>query len=114
MFWKRNKKIKNLSLTGRNKRESISIVVNERKKQINILRQDANQISHDTYRIEDIKRGFACMESKCKKQDEDYLAEDIKEIIIETDEKDPKIIARINEILCPSEGYRVRVKFSEN
>ena len=114
MFWKRKKKIKNLSLTGRNKRESISIVVNERKKQINILRQDANQISHETYRLEDIKRDYACMESKCKIQYEDYLAEDIKEIIIETDEKDPKVIARINEILCPSEGYRVRVKFSEN
>ena len=54
------------------------------------------------------------MEFKCKKQDEGYLAEDIKEIIIETDEKNPKVIARINEILCPSEGYRVRVKFSEN
>ncbi|WP_243344598.1 hypothetical protein [Anaerococcus sp. AGMB09787] len=43
-----------------------------------------------------------------------YLKDDIKEIIVETDEKDPKVIARINEILCPSEGYRVRVKFSEN
>ncbi|MDD7305784.1 hypothetical protein [Anaerococcus sp.] len=54
------------------------------------------------------------MEFKCKKQDEGYLAEDIKEIIIETDEKDPKVIARINEILCPSEGYRVRVKFKDD
>lgn len=55
MFWKRKRKIKNLSLTGRNKRESISIVVNERKKQINILRQDVNQISHDIYNLENIK-----------------------------------------------------------
>lgn len=55
MFWKRKRKIKNLSLTGRNKRESISIVVNERKKQINILRQDANQISRDIYHLENIK-----------------------------------------------------------
>lgn len=55
MFWKRKKKIKNLSLTGRNKRESISIVVNERKKQINILRQGANQISRDIYHLENIK-----------------------------------------------------------
>lgn len=55
MFWKRKKKIKNLSLTGRNKRESISIVVNERKKQINILRQDVNQISRDIYHLENIK-----------------------------------------------------------
>lgn len=55
MFWKRKRRIKNLSLTGRNKRESISIVVNERKKQINILRQDANQISRDIYHLENIK-----------------------------------------------------------
>ncbi len=55
MFWKRKKKIKNLSLTGRNKGEFISIVVNERKKQINILRQDANQISRDIYHLENIK-----------------------------------------------------------
>ena len=41
-----------------------------------------------------------------------YLARDVEEIVVETDEKDPKIIARINEILCPNEGYRVRVKFS--
>ena len=55
MFWKKRRKIKNLSLTGRNRRESISIVVNERKKQINILRQDANQISRDIYHLENIK-----------------------------------------------------------
>lgn len=55
MFWKRRRKIKKLSLTGRNRRESISIVVNERKKQINILRQDANQISRDIYHLENIK-----------------------------------------------------------
>ena len=55
MFWKRKKKIKNLSLTGRNERESISIVVNERKKQVSVLRQDANRISHDIYHLENIK-----------------------------------------------------------
>lgn len=43
-----------------------------------------------------------------------FLAKDIEEITIETDEKDPKVIARINEVLCPSEGYRVRVKFVGN
>lgn len=48
-------KIKNLSLTGRNKRESISIVVSKRQKLISIVKQDVNQISHDTYRIEDMK-----------------------------------------------------------
>lgn len=41
-----------------------------------------------------------------------YLARDVEELIIETDEKDPKVIARINELLCPNEGYRVRVKFN--
>ncbi|MDD7305783.1 hypothetical protein [Anaerococcus sp.] len=59
MFWKRKKKIKNLSLTGRNKRESISIVVSKKKKLISIVRQDVNQILYDTYRIEDIKGGCA-------------------------------------------------------
>lgn len=53
MFWKRNKK--NLSLTGRNKKESISIVVSKRKKLISIMKQDASQISHDTYHLESIK-----------------------------------------------------------
>lgn len=55
MFWKRKKKIKNLSLTGRNKRESISIVVSKRKKLISIVKQDVNQISHDTYHLESIE-----------------------------------------------------------
>ncbi len=54
MFWKRKKKIKNLSLTGRNKKESISIVVSKRKKLISIVKQDVNQISHDTYHLESI------------------------------------------------------------
>lgn len=54
MFWKRKKKIKNFSLTGRNKRESISIVVSKRKKLISIVKQDVNQISHDTYHLESI------------------------------------------------------------
>lgn len=55
MFWKRKKKIKNLSLTGRNKRESISVVVSKRKKLISIVKQDVNQISHDTYHLESIE-----------------------------------------------------------
>lgn len=114
MFWKRKKKIKNLSLTGRNERESISIVVNERKKQINILRQDANRISFDIYHLENIKGDCEWLETNNKNQEGNYLAKDIKEIIIETDEKDPKVIARINELLSPSEGYRVRVKFNYN
>lgn len=49
-----------------------------------------------------------------KEDNESFLAKDVEEITIETDEKDPKVIARINEILCPSEGYRVRVKFVDN
>ncbi|WP_158679105.1 hypothetical protein [Anaerococcus marasmi] len=55
MFWKRKRKIKNRSLTGRNKKESISIVVSKREKLISIVKQDANQISHDTYRLESIR-----------------------------------------------------------
>lgn len=51
----RKRKIKNLSLTGRNNDEVISIVVSERKKLINVVRQNVNQISRDTYRLEDIK-----------------------------------------------------------
>ncbi len=35
--------------------ESISIVVNERKKQVSVLRQGANRISHDIYHLENIK-----------------------------------------------------------
>lgn len=55
MFWKRKKKTKNLSLTGRNKKESISIVVSKRQKLISIVKQDVNRISRDTYHLEDIK-----------------------------------------------------------
>ncbi|BFL72086.1 hypothetical protein [Anaerococcus nagyae] len=55
-----------------------------------------------------------CIEDDQLNKNASYLAEDITEIIIETDEKDPKVIARINEILSPSEGYRVRVKFKDN
>lgn len=51
----RKRKIKNLSLTGRNNDEVISIVVSERKKLINVVRQNVNQISRDTYRLESIK-----------------------------------------------------------
>ena len=54
------------------------------------------------------------MEEKVDKKEVGFLKDDVKEIIVETDEKDPKVIARINEILCPSEGYRVRVKFKDN
>ena len=58
MFWKRKKKIKNLSLTGRNKRESISIVVSKREKQISIVKQDVNQILYDTYHLESIEGDY--------------------------------------------------------
>lgn len=60
------------------------------------------------------KADCKCFRNDCNKQGEIYLAKDIEEITIETDEKDPKVIARINEILSPSEGYRVRVKFVDN
>ena len=55
MLRRKSKKIKNLSLTGRNNGEIISIVVSKRKKQINIVKQDANQISRDIYHLENIK-----------------------------------------------------------
>ena len=40
-----------------------------------------------------------------------YLKDDVKEIIVETDENDPKTIAIISDVLKSSNGYRVRVKF---
>jgi hypothetical protein len=40
-----------------------------------------------------------------------YLKDDVKEIIVETDENDPKTIAIISDVLKPSNGYRVRVMF---
>ncbi|WP_308655302.1 hypothetical protein [uncultured Anaerococcus sp.] len=58
MFWKRKKKIKNLSLTGRNKKESISIVVSKREKLISIVKQDVNQILYDTYHLESIEGDY--------------------------------------------------------
>lgn len=64
--------------------------------------------------LEIINGDYEKLKIYSKKEEAIYLANDIREIIIETDEKDPKIIARINEILSPSEGYRVRVKFNDN
>lgn len=58
MFWKRKRKIKNLSLTGRNKKESISIVISKRKKLISIVRQDVNQFSHDNYHLESVEGDY--------------------------------------------------------
>lgn len=40
-----------------------------------------------------------------------YLKDDIKEIIVETDDKNSKVVAVISDVLSPSKGYRVRVKF---
>ncbi len=52
---------------------------------------------------------------KNKKSDSEdksnYLKDDIKEIIIETEENNPRTIAIISDVLKPSKGYRVRVKF---
>lgn len=42
-----------------------------------------------------------------------YLKDDIKEIIIETDDKNSKVVAVISDVLSPSKGYRVRVKFKD-
>lgn len=43
-----------------------------------------------------------------------YLKDDIKEIIVETDDKNPKVVAVISDVLSPSKDYRVRVKFKDN
>ena len=69
---------------------------------------------HKGVSIKLCNKEFNCQVQENQKKEDAYLAKDIKEIIIETDEKDPKVIARINEILSPSEGYRVRVKFKDN
>lgn len=51
------------------------------------------------------------MEREIDNKEVGYLKDDIKEIIIETDDKDSKVIAVISDVLSPSKGYRVRVKF---
>lgn len=51
------------------------------------------------------------MEEKVDNKEIGYLKDDIKEIIVETDDKNPKVVAVISDILSPSKGYRVRVKF---
>lgn len=54
------------------------------------------------------------MEEKVDKKEVGYLKDDIKEIIVETDDKDSKVVAVISDVLSPSKGYRVRVKFKDN
>ena len=51
------------------------------------------------------------MEKDIDNKEVGYLKDDIKEIIVETDDKNPKVVAVINDVLSPSKGYRVRVKF---
>lgn len=51
------------------------------------------------------------MEEKVDKKEVGYLKDDIKEIIVETDDKNSKVVAVISDVLSPSKGYRVRVKF---
>lgn len=48
-------KQKELSITASNQKELISIVVSESSKKMTVIRQSANQISRDTYRLESIK-----------------------------------------------------------
>lgn len=43
-----------------------------------------------------------------------YLKDDIKEIIVETDDKNSKVVAVISDVLSPSKGYRARVKFKDD
>lgn len=54
------------------------------------------------------------MEEKVDKKEIGYLKDDIKEIIVETDDKNPKVVAVISDVLSPSKGYRVRVKFKDD
>lgn len=54
------------------------------------------------------------MEEKVDKKEVGYLKDDVKEIIIETDDKDSKVVATISDVLSPSKGYRVRVKFKDD
>ncbi|MDU3212133.1 hypothetical protein [Anaerococcus sp.] len=54
------------------------------------------------------------MEEKVDNKEIGYLKDDIKEIIVETDDKDSKVVAVIGDVLSPSKGYRVRVKFKDN
>ena len=42
-----------------------------------------------------------------------YLAEDVKCITIETDEKNPITIAVVGDVLSPKDGYRIRVSFED-
>lgn len=42
-----------------------------------------------------------------------YLAEDVKCITIETDEKKPITIAVVGDVLSPKDGYRIRVSFED-
>lgn len=49
--------------------------------------------------------------------EERFLADGVKRIIVETDEKKPTTVARIEDTpdgaLYPEPGYRVRVKFKD-
>lgn len=54
------------------------------------------------------------LEKDIDTKDVGYLKDDIKEIIIETDDKDSKVVAVISDVLSLSKGYRVHVKFKDN
>ena len=43
-----------------------------------------------------------------------FLAKDISEIIIETDEENPVTIATIGDVLSSEAGYRIRVRFEDD
>lgn len=48
----------------------------------------------------------------------EFLANDVRRIVIETDEAEPVVIARLEETpdgsLYPAEGYRIRVAFKDD
>ena len=49
---KKDDEYKSLTITGVNDEESISIIINEEKEVINVIRQDAERISNDVYKLE--------------------------------------------------------------
>lgn len=46
-------------------------------------------------------------------EQKNYLANDVRSIVVETDEKNPVTIATIDNVLSPADGYRIRIKFED-
>lgn len=46
-------------------------------------------------------------------EQKNYLANDVRSIVVETDEKNHVTIATIDNVLSPADGYRIRIKFED-